>query len=867
MSTTHDIKPPKWPLKLLRFFVKKEYIEEIEGDMEEIFYDNVDEHSAVKARRIYTWEMIGLLRPGIVKRLRAFEMINPYPMYKNYFKTSIRSLLKNPMTSFINVFGLAVAIGICLVVYTFMEYDRSIDQFHTHKHKVYLSTFFADRDGTQQQYGLTPRPVSEMLKEDFPSISKLCRVEDGHVVIKYGEHVFHEPVRYADEEFLQMFTFPLKWGASSSLADLNSIVLSNEMSKKYFGDENPVGRDVLIIFGEGNKKTFTVTGVAEEFPKTYNISFNFLINFDNIKISDPKYDMQDWSTFLAATLVEVENPEDVKHIEQGMEKYITSQNAAQPDWAIQSFVLEPIATLHSRVANIKNAIAYDGNVEGRIGMPVIAIFMILLACFNYINMAIVSAAKRLKEIGVRKVIGANRGRVIVQFLSENVVVTFFALVLGCLLCVFIFMPWFVSFSGWPLEVHLFDANLWIFLVVILLVTGIISGFYPALYISKFEAVKIFKGSLTFGRKNPLTKVFLGVQLVLACITITTGVVFTQNNSYQNNRSWGYNQKETLFVPVPDRAAFDKLNASLEQQPNVVSISGSEHHLGKTHANAIIHLPSSKQYEVDQFGVDANYFNTMGIEILHGRGFRERSASDKQVALVNELFVKNLNFNNPIGQQFEVDSVKYEIVGVVKDFHDRNLFIEAHPTIFTLAEEDDFRFISLRVKDGSQFDAHKVIQSRWAALYPEIPFQGGYQESVWADYFFYVDRSQIFNNVIATIAVLLASLGLYGLVTLNVSGRVREFSIRKTLGAELRNIAAIIIKQYVPLTTIAILFGAPLSYVFAKAYLDMLFAYPMPMSISGIVIAVIILIIVLLAVVSTQVFKVSKADPVNGLKVE
>jgi putative ABC transport system permease protein len=867
MSNARHISPPKWPLKLLRFFLKKEYIEEIEGDMEEMFYDDVNALSLSKARWRYTLEMIKLLRPGLVKRWRALEMINPFPMYKNYFKTSIRSLMKNPMTSFINIFGLAVAIGICLVVYTFMQYDRNIDQFHTNKNKVYLTTFFADRDGTKQQYGLTPRPVSEMLKEDFPSISKICRVEDGHVVIKNGEQVFLEGVRYADEEFLQMFTFPLKWGAPSSLADINSIILSDEMSKKYFGEENPVGRDVLIIFSENVKKTFTVTGVAEEFPKTHNISFNFLINFDNIRISDPKYDMQDWSTFLAATLVQVENPDDVKRIELGMNKYRSVQNAAQPDWAIQSFSLESIATLHSRVANIKNAIAYDDNVEGRIGMPVIAIFMILLACFNYINMAIVSAAKRLKEIGVRKVIGANRARVIVQFLSENVVVTFFALILGCMFGAFIFIPWFVSFSGWPLEVHLFDANLWIFLAALLFVTGIISGFYPALYISKFEAVKIFKGSLTFGRKNPVTKIFLGAQLILACITITSGVVFTQNNSYQNNRSWGYNQKETLFVRVPDRSAFDKLNAVLQQQPDVVSISGSAHHLGKQHATAIVHLPPSKQYEVDQFAVDANYFNTMGIEVLQGRSFRERSATDKQAAVVNELLVKNLALENPLGQQFEFDSVRYEIVGVVKDFHDQNLFVEAHPTIFTLASEDDFRFISLRVKNGTQANAHKVIQSQWAALYPEIPFIGGYQDSVWANYFFYVDRSQIFNNIIATIAVLLASLGLYGLVTLNVSGRVREFSIRKTLGAELRNIAAIIIKQYVPLTAIAIIIGAPLSYLFTKAYLNMLFAYPMPMSVSGIVIAVVILMIVLLSVVSTQVFRVSKSNPVNGLKVE
>jgi ABC-type antimicrobial peptide transport system permease subunit len=867
MSQHTEIHPPKWPLKALRFFLKKEYLEEIEGDMEELFHDHVEQRSLNYARRIYAWEMVKLLRPQLLKNFKRPVSINQYPMFKNYFKTSFRSLLKNPLSSFINVFGLSVAIGICLVVFAFMEYDYSIDQFHKNKNTVYLTTFFADRDGTTQQYGLAPRPLAELLKKDFPQIKKVCRIEDRNVVLKYEENVFHERIRYADAEFLEMFTFPLKWGTPSSLTDLSSIILSEDMAIKYFGESNPVGQDMLVIFNDKTKKVFTVAGVAAAFPKSHDIDFNFLINFGNMRANDPTFDLSDWGEFLSATLIQVDKPSDLKGIEQRMDTYKRLQNKAQPDWAISSFAFEPLTTLHEKAGRIKDAIAHDYNVEGRIGMPIIAIFMIVLACFNYINIAIVSAAKRLKEIGVRKVIGANRMKVIVQFLTENIVTTFFALVIGCMLCAFIFLPWFVNFTGWNLELKLLNKNLWIFLGVLLLFTGVASGVYPAFYISRFDAIKIFKGSLQFGRKNPLTKVFLGVQLILACITITAGVVFTQNNSFQNNRSWGYDQKEALYVNVPDQTAFDRMNAAMIQNQNILSVSGSANHLGKNSVATVLRTQQNQHYEVNQFSVDANYFKTMGLHVIEGRGFKDHAESDRQALVVNELFVKNMKLDQPVGHRFEIDSVMYEVIGVLKDFHDRDFFIEVQPTVFTLAAEEDYRYLSLRVKKGAEKETYKMLHAAWATLYPEIPFQGGHQEDVWENYFVSVDRSEQFNKVIASIAVLLASLGLYGLVTLNVSGRIREFSIRKTLGAGVKDIASIIINQYVVLTIIALIIGAPISYLFTKAYLDMLFAYPMPMGVSGTAIALVILIIVLLAVLSTQIRKVVKSNPVEGLKVE
>ena len=810
------------------------------------------------------------------KRKTTILTILHTTMLNSYFKTSLRSLMKNPLSSFINVFGLTLAIGICVVVYAFVDFDLSVDDFHEHKNKVYLATFFANRDGDVKQYGQSPTPLGEMLREDFAQIEKVCRVEDQNVVLKYEDNVFHERVRYADPEFLQMLTFPMKWGAAGSLEDLNSIVLSETMSTKYFGDENPIGKDILMIFSEGNSKAFNIAGVAKAFPKAHAIHFDFLINFENLKTANPEFDLEDWKTLVSATLVEIENPADVAFVEQGMEKYKNLQNEAQKDWSVSSFTLEQLATLHDRSRNIRNDISYGTREEGWVVLSILAIFMLSIACFNYINIAIVSAAKRLKEIGVRKVIGANQRLVIVQFLSENIFVTLFALILGVILGATLFLPWFNQLFNEDFYIDPFNKTLWIFLASMLLITGVVSGMYPAFYISRFNAVTIFKGTVQFGKKNPLTKILLSFQLVLACILITNGVMLMQNVSYQADRSWGYNQKGAIYVSVPSGSAYEQLSAAMLQDPNVLSMAGSSHHLGRKIAATTVHLPDG-QLEVNELAVDANYFNTMGVELSTGRLFNDHQLSDRQSVVVNETLINKLssmsstNYQDgivePIGQIFEIDSVRYQVVGVVKDFHFYDFNSEVLPTIFKVADQEGYRYLSLRVRSGAEKETYDALQKQWAVLFPETPFQGGHQEDVFADYFEYMDSGARFMGAFAIIAVLLAALGLYGLVTLNVSGRVREFSIRKILGAGIKNITESITKQYMVLTIVALIVGAPLSFILVKALLDTFFEYHMPMDYSGVAISMLILIFVLIATVSTQISKVSKTNPVEGLKVE
>lgn len=868
MSTPNSIHPPQWPVKFLRFFLKEKYLEEIEGDMEEIFYENAGLYSVRKAKRMYTWEMIKLLRPNLIKNLEFINRLNQYSMFKNYFKVSFRGLMKNPVNSFINVFGLAIAIGLCLFAYAFARWTFSTDQFHENKHAVYLTTFFANRDGVNQQYGTTPRPLGEMLREDFAQIKTVCRIEDRSVIMKHKDNVFHERVRYVDPEFLEMFTFPLKWGAASALKDVNSIILSEPMSVKYFGEENPIGQTILMIYGKDQSKAFKVAGVAAEFPKARTIGFNFLINFENFRTTDAAYNFYDWNAFVNATFIQVDNPTDLMSIKLKMDKYKSLQNqVANEDWAISSFSFEPLATLHEQSEYIKDDISRSSkdNYITIYFMVTIALFMLVLACINYINIAIATAAKRLKEIGVRKSIGATRKVVIVQFLTENIVLTSLALLIGVALGYFFFIPGFETLWQFNMDFRFTDARLWVYLPIILLLTSIASGIYPALYISRFQVTSILKGSVKFGQRNLLTKVFLCFQLIFACVFITMSVMFTQNTDYMSNRSWGYNPKDALYAKVPDQSSFEKLSAIIAQHPDVLSISGSAHHVGKSHKSTVLHFPD-KKYEVDQLSVDPLYFETLGLQLKEGRTFHNAEGSDRQSVVINETLAENLG-DNPIGQVFKIDSIQYEVIGVLKEFHSYSFSQVVHPILFTVADKSDYRFLSMKARSGSEIEVYKALQDGWFSLFPEIPFDGGLQQDVWGFYYEEIAIYKLVWRVFAFMAISLATLGLYGLVRLNVEGRTKEFSIRKVLGAGLKNISANVINQYLILFTITLIIGAPLGYWLGTWLIEFSNTYHMPITMSGTVISVIITVIVLLITVSTQIWKVFNSNPVEGLKIE
>lgn len=855
---------PRIVEKILSLFCRGELLEEILGDLEEYYYELEDRNWFL--RFVFFWfQVINFLRPFALREITSRSRFNFINLYKNYFKTSIRGLKKNPLSSLINIIGLSIAIGVALVTYAFFRQDYKIDRFHKNKDKVFLATFHVDRNGENEHFGITQAPLANYLKEDFPQIRHLSQIADSRAVVSYDQNSFHESVRFVHPSFLSMFSFPLKWGVSNTLKKRNTVIISERTSQKYFGDENPVGQTLMITTEDGECDNYAITGVAKEFPKAHIIDFDFLINIDHLQNVTTN---SNWNKIVDATFIMLDDPTQIDYISSCMGKYVELQNSMENNWPVSNYEFIALNDLHFRARDLVDSVSFDDNEEARKGTPFIAILILLLACFNYINIAIVSAARRLKEIGMRKVIGASRGQIIFQFLSENLVLTSIAIIIGFILCITLFNPGMkeLSLGSWDNPLEIADPVLWLFIGGLLFTTGVISGIYPSIYISKFETVTIFRGSVKFGRKNLLTKTLLGIQLVITCTAIAIAIMFAKNSDYQNLKSWGYNQQNMIYAHVPNNSAYDIIANELEKNPNIIAVSGAKDHFGKARDSTVVHY-AGKSHQVTKFEVDADYPKILEITPVEGELFNPSFEANEKSILVNESFVNHLGLENPISSSIIFEGDRFRVIGVVKDFHTEGFFRRINPSVIKVANPDERRYLVARVNHDYYTDTFIQLRNLWAELYPNIPFIGGYQEDVWGDYFSLLEVASKFYRILAIIAIILSSLGLYGLVSLNIAGRYQEFSIRKVMGAGKWNLASLVTNEYVVLALVSICCGIPVSYILIKASLDLLYAYPMPMSPWGIIIAVALLLLVILSVIFSQIRKVISTNPADGLKVE
>ncbi len=787
-------------------------------------------------------------------------------MLKSFLKTTLRTIRKSPLTSFINIFGLAAALGVAIMCYSFVSYDLNTDQFHENREEIYMATTVLSRTGEEANYGITPVPYSERLRNDFPQIKRVVRMENRNGIMRAGLKVFNERISFADPGFLDMFTFPLKWGNKSSLEEPNKIILSEFTATKYFGDTNPVGEAITFDFGD-KKYTFEVGGVAEKFPPARSMDFRALVNFDQIEIIDPSFRINDWSRFLDATFIQLENPNDLSSIEQSVQQFVSIQNDVQKDWPATEFGFTPWTRVFLDGNDLKNTVTGGTDGLARLVLSIIGAFILVLAVFNYINIAIVSATKRLKEIGVRKVMGGTRKSLITQFLSENVFMTLVALILGFVLAVTLLIPGFDNLFQIGMEFDIAHTELWIFLLILVVFTGLASGAYPALYISNFSAVNIFRGRLRFGGKNRLTKAFLTFQYILACIAVVGGIMFTQNTAYQRARDWGYDKDLTLAAYLDSPQELMQLKAVMEQNPNIESIAGSTHHLNRGRGSLQIETMDLEKRDIVTLEIGPNYIETMKLNLLEGRSFEERREADFQNVVVNEKMARVLNPNGALGSRFKVDSVTYTVIGIVEDFHQWSFFDPIEPMILKLAREDQYAYLSMKVKDGTLLNTHESLENSWTELFPDKPYNGFYQESTLEWYFREIDGHGKLMRYVATLCIILSCLGLYGLVSLNVASRTKEFSIRKALGAGLKNLALVINRQFVVFMIIALVLGLPISYVLMDALFEAVYAYYKPITIIPFLMAMVMVVLMVFLTVSSQVKKVMTTSPTEGLRSE
>jgi ABC-type antimicrobial peptide transport system permease subunit len=715
-------------------------------------------------------------------------------MIFSYFILAWRNLTANKTVSCINIFGLSIAVACCVTVFLFLSNYWTLDSFHTNSDRIFIVEYKTEVDGQTQIWGDAPSPMSHALSQDFPQVERTVRVSREGVIVSSGEHTFNELVTYTDTGFFQMFTFPLTLGNPVALKDPSAIILSAEIAEKYFHGEMPLGRSIRLITSNQEKKIFTVQGVAAPFPDNASLRFDFLVGYSpamSIKATE------DWTKRGDGIFVQLRQPTDAALLTDQMSRYLPLFNSHNQATPATAFVLDNLKNPISKAYDINQRPAEAAHPLLAAMMAAIALLLLLLSCFNYVNISLGAATRRLKEIGIRKVMGGQRRQLIGQFMAENLLLCTLSLVLGLAFCQTIFAP---MMNGLIVNIHLsisFSKNpdLWLFLIGLLGLTALASGAYPAFYISAFRPTAIFSGKQKFGHKSTFRRVLLSTQFGLAFVAIMLSVVLLAAGKHWSKMAWGYDPSQTWVVQLTDSTQYGLLKNELLKQPNVQSISGASLHVGLGSDREEIKV-GEVTTPVRRYNVGASYANTLGLQLQAGRFFEEhRTVEDEQSVVVNETFVKKQGWDNAIGQQIRVGEKQYRITGVLKDF--KMLGTGAiNPAMFFCEKEKDFSFLVVRYAAGSgQQVADQTIQD-YLQLFNSAPISHFFQQEVFDGFnrtFWSVAKS---FGYIAGLALLIACLGLYGLATQQYARRMKEVSVRKLLGASVGQIVLLVNREFV-----------------------------------------------------------------------
>lgn len=791
-------------------------------------------------------------------------------MLRTYFKLAYRNLLKNKLSTIINISGLSVAIACGIVFFLMLDKEYTSDRFHENADNIFMVVYTLAGDEREVRWGDSPLPLGPALASDFPQIGKAARVYDKGAVVRYQDHIFSESIRFVDPEFMEMFTFPLKYGRNNALEEKNSLILSEDVAEKYFGSQNPIGQQISIELGNDRTESYFVQGVAEEFPHNASFGFGFLASLDNLEDSGSLVS-DDWGTFIRTTFVQMRNAGDIDLVSQQMDRYIQRHNADNIDRPLASFAFEPLPTLSWESQEIERSISSGSTPEALILLFIIGLFLLIQACFNYVNIALASSARRLKEIGIRKVVGCQRRQLIYQFLGENLLMCCLSLIGALLLTEFLFFPGLMSIGETAEKFSLIDffssTHLWMYLILVLLITGIGAGAYPALVITKLQPVNIMKDRFKLSGKRIFTRTLLTLQFGIAFVILCLMTAFMQNNRYQQQRDWGYKQDHVINLQLEQSSQFSVFHNANSHHPDVIRSAGTTHVIGRSNEEAVVEVETEK-HEVVRFDVGLNYLETVGVRLQEGRFFRADLATDLTSSiLVNALFVRRLGWEQALDKTIRFEGRLLNVIGVVEDFHYDFFFEEIRPAIILLAPEEAYKYLTFRVNAGAGNTVMAAFKESWQHLFPDNLFTAFFQDSVFENgYRNNLIITRIFTAT-AVITLVISCMGLFGLVTLMISKRMKELSIHKVLGASVPQLSVLLAKKYFILLSAAVLLALPLTYFTLKGILDGVYRYHMPLGPVPFISAGLIIVGTAALTVGSQVYKAAVRDPIDAIRYE
>lgn len=792
-------------------------------------------------------------------------------MLKNHFVILFRTLIKNRLLVIINILGLGIAIGCCVVAYFLYDSNASFDDIHTNASTVYRVNSIADRLGKPTEFGIVPLPLGEAMKQNVKELEMLSRFSRVNMNIRPGNEIFSTNSTYVDADFFKMFTFNFVYGGALTVTDKSKIVISDQLAIKYFGNENVVNNTVTQLLSTGEKKEFEIAGVFKV-PK-----FNSSFDQDLYALYDNYWDVSNELGGLGwenqnVLFVSVPLADRVSIIEQQIKHYTENNNKVQESFFIQEFKLDSFKGMAVRDKEYnhvtKGTIHGAAPVVAIVGFAVMSIIILLIACFNLTNTAIALSQKRLKEIGLRKMMGSVRTQLIIQYISETVSICFVALIFGLLLADSFLLPSFNQL--WPfmkLEAdYLGKLDFLIFMVTTLFFTGLLAGSYPAFYVSKYNPVQILKGKLQFGGNSFITYLLLCTQLILSLCGIVCGLAFTDNARWQRDFDQGFTKDAGIITYLDSKADYEAYRNSLVGNTDILSISGSPDHFQSGFKNgSIVH--EGQEVETIMMEVGTDYLKTTGMTLVEGRDFIKDSENDrKESIIITEEFARQYGWDKALGKQvIWRDTIKFYVVGVAKDVY--SVWEPLNPMMMRYTSSDKINFVIVKVNSDKIREVDAFMKAKWKAVFPNRLYTSRFMNSGNAEADMVNNNLLIMFLFLGVVAMLLSISGLFTLVSLNVIKRMKEIGVRKVLGASVVNILRIINTEFVVIVLIACVIGAYVGSFMSDALMSRIWDhYQKPTNITMIVSGIILILACVLSV-AVKTYQTANMNPVDVLKDE
>ena len=790
-------------------------------------------------------------------------------MLKNYLKVVLRSIRRQAGYSLINIAGLAIGMACCLLITLWVFDELSYDRFHENAPNLYRVEENQYYSGRVYHVTVTPYPLAPVLKQEIPEIVEATRlVYSGGQLFRHGEKSFYEDRAWAvDPSFFRMFSFPLAKGdAASALSDPSSVVLTEDAARKYFGDEEPLGRVISV----NNELELKVTGIAKNVPLNSSIRFDALLPYDLLKARGRTN--EEFGSNSIGTYVELQPGASLPAVNEKIRGFIKKR----VEGSVTELELFPYTRLHLH--------AYFGYDKNAVGIryvyvfSLIAAFVLLIACINFMNLATARSAGRAQEVGLRKVVGALKKHLLVRFYSESMIYALLSLFLALLL-VRLVLPWFNALTGKGVSLNVLGRGqiLW-GIAGITLLTAVLAGSYPAVFLSSFQPVRVLKGSLKSGAGSALfRRVLVVTQFALSVfLIIGTVVVFRQMN-YMRTSSMGFNKDQLLTIRLRGNTAgsYDAFRNELRKDSRVLGVTAASHlpsAIGSNSSGADWKGKDPEQIVlIGMSGVDYDYVDVLKIELVEGRNFSREYESDKtQAFLVNEEVRKLMGKPAVAGEEFSFVGRTGRIVGVMKNHHFESLQSKIEPlAIFLTVPPEAARRLSYAMIRLSPTDipgAVDFVRNTWSRIFSGFPFEFRFLDEQIDEMYRTEEKAGRLLRTFAVLAIFIACLGLFGLASFMAERRTREIGIRKVLGASVPQITVLLCREFFLLVLLANVLTWPLAYWVLGNWLKN-YAYRIPLSPLVFLFALAMALIITVVTVSLQAVRAAVANPAEALKYE